>query len=192
MNALLNEPQRDALQELMNISMGQAANALARLIDTKITLSIPLIVSATPTEFIALLQTSEDNWFSRQSFLGQISGEVLTLLNKEGCGVIARSMDYDLPLTETSSRELVLELANILAGACLNGFSEQLSLTTRLNMPTLYFPVSDSIEPFRWGSTLLMEVEFRIDASQFDSKVVICLDEKSVDALLVNLNLLLE
>jgi chemotaxis protein CheC len=37
-----------------------------------------------------------------------------------------------------------------------------------------------------------MEVEFKIDSSQFDSKVVICLEEKSVDALLVNLNHLLE
>ena len=46
MSLLLSELQRDALQELMNISMGQAANALARLIDAKITLSIPKIVVA--------------------------------------------------------------------------------------------------------------------------------------------------
>ena len=32
----LSEDQRDALQELMNISMGQAANSLAHLIETKI------------------------------------------------------------------------------------------------------------------------------------------------------------
>ena len=31
----LSEDQRDALQELMNISMGQAANSLAHLIETK-------------------------------------------------------------------------------------------------------------------------------------------------------------
>ena len=32
----LDEEQRDALQELLNISMGQAANSLAQLIETKI------------------------------------------------------------------------------------------------------------------------------------------------------------
>lgn len=43
MNMLLSEEQRDALQELMNISMGQAANSLARLIEAKITLSIGFV-----------------------------------------------------------------------------------------------------------------------------------------------------
>ena len=37
----INEDERDALQEIMNISMGQAADALARLIQTKVSLSIP-------------------------------------------------------------------------------------------------------------------------------------------------------
>ena len=35
----LDEEQRDALQELLNISMGQAANSLAQLIETKIAVS---------------------------------------------------------------------------------------------------------------------------------------------------------
>ena len=39
----LDEEQRDALQELLNISMGQAANSLAQLIETKIDISIPKI-----------------------------------------------------------------------------------------------------------------------------------------------------
>ena len=44
----LSEDQRDALQELMNISMGQAANSLAHLIETKIGISIPNITAVTP------------------------------------------------------------------------------------------------------------------------------------------------
>ena len=51
MTVPLTEEQRDALQELMNISMGQAANALARLINAKITLSIPKIVLVSTGEF---------------------------------------------------------------------------------------------------------------------------------------------
>ena len=44
------EDQRDALQELMNISMGQAANSLAHLIETKIGISIPNITAVTPEQ----------------------------------------------------------------------------------------------------------------------------------------------
>ena len=44
--SLLSEDQRDALQEMMNISMGQAAKSLAQLIDTQINLSLPVISEA--------------------------------------------------------------------------------------------------------------------------------------------------
>lgn len=194
MNTLLNEDQRDALQELMNISMGQAANSLARLIETRITLSIPKIVTATPSEFAELLTDDNDNWFTRQSFMGSVNGEAITVLTKIGCEALAGAMGYDLPLCEVSAKELVLELANILAGACLTGFAEQLNLATKLNMPTLYLPAlkAASTEPLRWESTLLLEVEFSVDASMFDSKVIICLEPRSVQTLLNSIQLLLE
>ncbi|WP_423186304.1 chemotaxis protein CheC [Alishewanella sp. d11] len=194
MNALLNEEQRDALQELMNISMGQAANALARLIETRITLSIPKIVAATPAEFSALLSQNDACWFTRQSFMGTVNGEALTILTKDGCEALAEAMGYDLPLSEASGRELVLELANILAGACLSGFAEQLELAAKLNMPTLYTPevTNNGIDQFRWVSTLLLEVEFSVDCSKFDSKVIICLEPRSVETLLSSIQRLLE
>ncbi|MGL4746262.1 MAG: chemotaxis protein CheC, partial [Shewanella sp.] len=77
MNMLLSEEQRDALQELMNISMGQAANSLARLIEAKITLSIPKISDVTPEQFVSML-SDQTVWYTRQSFLGSIKGEVIS------------------------------------------------------------------------------------------------------------------
>jgi len=191
MNTLVSEEQRDALQELMNISMGRAANALARLVGAKVTLSIPRIVSVTPIEFAQML-TNTEVWYTRQSFLGQIRGEVLTVLSKTGCDSIGDLMDYEVPLDNDTLSELLLELANILAGACLSGFAEQLALSAKLNMPTLFFPQSQQVAQVHWASTLMMEVEFKVEASQFDSRVVICLEDRAVDTLLQSLNRLLE
>lgn len=191
MNHALGEQQRDALQELMNISMGQAANALARLIEAKITLSIPKISSVTPTEFVAIL-SSDDMWHTRQSFLGTVKGEVVALQSRLGCEVIAGLMEYQLPLSESTREELLLELSNILAGACLSGFAEQLSLTTKLSMPTIFTAGKLSADNYRWANTLLMEVEFKVESSQFDSKIVICLEEGSISTLLHRLDSLLE
>lgn len=191
MNALLSEEQRDALQELMNISMGRAANALARLIGAKVTLSIPKIVAVTPLQFSQMLQ-DDNGWYTRQSFLGGIRGEVLTILSKSGCDSIGNLMDYDIPLNKDALSELLLELANILAGACLSGFAEQLELNAKLSMPTLFFPSSQTNSQLHWASTLMMEVEFKVEASQFDSKVIICLEEIAVDTLLQAINRLLE
>lgn len=190
MNTLISAEQQDALQELMNISMGRAANALARLIGAKVTLSIPKIVAVTPVEFSRMLQT-DDVWYTRQSFLGQIRGEVLTILSKSGSDSIGAMMDYPLPLNNDALNELLLELANILAGACLSGFAEQLELNTKLNMPTLYFPAQQEAQ-LHWASTLMMEVEFKVEASQFDSRVVICFEYISIEAVLQTLTRLLE
>jgi chemotaxis protein CheC len=191
MNTLLNEDQRDALQELMNISMGQAANALARLIDAQITLSIPKIVVVSASEFHAIFQ-SDNYWFTRQSFLGLVKGEVLTLMAKAGTETMGGLLDYPVPLNETSQDELLLELANILAGACLNVFSSQLDLNTKLSMPTIFSEQMRKAETYRWISTLLMEVEFQLEATAFDSRVVICLEGQSVNVLIDKLNQLLE
>ncbi|QSX33186.1 chemotaxis protein CheC [Shewanella avicenniae] len=192
MKAHLGEDQRDVLQELMNISMGQAANELAKLIETKITLSIPHIVSVTPEEFARIFESTDVNWFTRQSFLGGLHGEVITLLSKDGADAIASLMDYDLPLDESATEELMLELANILAGACLKGFTEQLGLKANLSMPTSYFPTAEKTDQFRWDSALLMEVEFNVEQSEFRSNVLICLEEHSVQSLIERLNSLLE
>ncbi|SNY60339.1 chemotaxis protein CheC [Arsukibacterium tuosuense] len=191
MKTLLSEQQRDALQELMNISMGRAANALARLIGAKVTLSIPRIVAVTPQHFAQMLK-DKDVWYTRQSFLGHIGGEVLTVLSKTGCDSIGELMDYEVPLDNETLSELLLELANILAGACLSGFAEQLGLNAKLSMPTLFFPQNQQVVQVHWASTLMMEVEFKVEASQFDSRVVICLDEIAVGILLQALNRLLE
>lgn len=191
MSTLLSELQRDALQELMNISMGQAANALARLIEAKITLSIPKIVMVSAHEFQQMFVTDQ-YWFTRQSFLGSVKGEVLTLLARAGTEAIGELMDYVLPLDDRSRKELLLELANILAGACLNGFSSQLALHAKLSMPTIFQPDTRQAESFRWSSTLLLEVEFQLEGTAFDSRIVICLEGGSVEVLIGKLNELLE
>ncbi|MFN6970238.1 MAG: chemotaxis protein CheC [Rheinheimera sp.] len=191
MTVPLSEEQRDALQELMNISMGQAANALARLINAKITLSIPKIVLVSAGEFQRIFQSTE-HWFTRQSFVGLVKGEVLTLLAKDGTNTIGKLLDYQIPMDEVSQEELLLELANILAGACLNVFSAQLGLNTKLSMPTMFSSQMRQAESYRWISTLLLEVEFQLEATPFDSRVVICLEGQSVDTLISRLNQLLE
>lgn len=191
MKKLLSEEQRDALQELMNISMGQAANALALLINARVTLSIPVISAVTPKQFNAMFKQDE-LLYTRQSFLGSVKGEVLTLLSRDGSERLAALMDYPEPLEKEDYDELLLELANILAGACLGGFAEQLCLSTKLSMPTLFKPFLQDSPQYQWASTLLMEVEFKLACSNFDARVVICLGDSSITTLLEALNRLLE
>ncbi|MEP1446020.1 MAG: chemotaxis protein CheC [Paraglaciecola sp.] len=188
---LLTEDQRDALQEMMNISMGQAARSLAQLIDTQITLSIPTISEASPKDLVEIFSHGDVTWYARQSFLGQIKGEVLSLIGKNGCEALGELMDYEKPMSDTQTQELILELTNILSGACLSGLSEQLELKSHLNMPTLYSPnVSESVN-YGWDTALLVEVSFSIESFSFNARVVICLEENSIVTLKSSLDALI-
>ena len=189
--ALLTEDQRDALQEMMNISMGQAAKSLAQLIDTQITLSIPTISEASPNELLELLSHSDETWYARQSFLGQLKGEVLSLISKEGCDAMAEVMDYEKPLSDVNIQELILELTNILSGACLSGLSTQLELKSHLNMPTLFDSLANEKANYSWATVLLVEVCFSIESFSFNARVVICLEENSITTLKTSLDFLL-
>lgn len=176
----LDEEQRDALQELLNISMGQAANSLAQLIETKIDISIPKISAVTPTQLYGLLFETEGAFYTRQSFLGDVHGEVMSVLSQAGLTEVATLMDYEDPLSEEDIQEIILELCNILAGACLAGLSEQLELTTNLNMPTLFQPDKSNFDDLKWQHSLVMEVQFVIAISSFSMRVVFCLDDESL------------
>ena len=176
----LDEEQRDALQELLNISMGQAANSLAQLIETKIDISIPKISAVTPTQLDSLLFEAEGAFYTRQSFLGDVHGEVMSVLSQAGLSEVATLMDYDEPLSKEDIQEIILELCNILAGACLAGLSDQLELTTNLNMPTLFLPDKANFDELQWQHSLVMEVQFIIAISSFSMRVVFCLDDESL------------
>lgn len=188
----LDEEQRDALQELLNISMGQAANSLAQLIETKIDISIPTISAVTPYELYSLLFETTGAFYTRQSFLGDIHGEVMSVLSRSGLSEVAELMDYDEPLSKEDVQEIILELCNILAGACLAGLSEQLELTTNLNMPTLFVPDKTNFDALKWQHSLVMEVRFAIAISSFSMRVVFCLDDESLTRMKTTLDELLE
>ena len=187
----LDEEQRDALQELLNISMGQAANSLAQLIETKIDISIPKITSVTPSQLYTLLFETQNAFYTRQSFLGDVHGEVMSVLSQSGLNEVASLMEYDAPLSKEDIQEIILELSNILAGACLAGLSEQLELSTNLNMPTLFSPQKANFDELQWQHSLVMEVQFAIAISSFSMRVVFCLDDESLTRMKATLDELL-
>ncbi len=187
----LDEEQRDALQELLNISMGQAANSLAQLIETKIDISIPKITSVTPTQLYTLLFETQNAFYTRQSFLGDVHGEVMSVLSQSGLNEVASLMEYDAPLSKEDIQEIILELSNILAGACLAGLSEQLELSTNLNMPTLFSPQKANFDELQWQHSLVMEVQFAIAISSFSMRVVFFLDDESLTRMKATLDELL-
>jgi chemotaxis protein CheC len=186
---LLDEPTRsDALSELVNIGMGQAGDSLARLFNTFIHLSIPrleLVEPARVTSAIAALVGTPDPVVAvRQAFSSRIRGEAIAIYPAAGCDALADLVGY----SDVSSDELLLEISNILVGACVGALASQFSLALSFSPPSILgrAPVPELFETGQlpWNRALIAEVNFRVDERAFCCHLLTFWPDASIDVLL--------
>jgi chemotaxis protein CheC len=186
---LLDEPTRsDALSELVNIGMGQAGDSLARLFNTFIALSIPrleLVEPARVTSAIAgLVDTAGPVVAVRQAFSSRIRGEAIAIYPAAGCDALADLVGYP----DVSSDELLLEISNILVGACVGALASQFSLALSFSPPSILgcAPVTELFETGQlpWNRALIAEVNFRVDERAFCCHLLTFWPDASIDVLL--------
>lgn len=164
--------QRDALAELVNIGMGQAGDSLARLFDTFIALSIPRIELVQPTDVTAAIKMLvEEAAFGdagpviavRQAFSSRIRGEAIVIFAADGCEALGELVAYP----KMSPDELLLDVSNVLVGACVGGLAAQFALDLSFSPPSLLgrHATIDALldtSGLPWANALLAEVNFRI------------------------------
>ncbi|MBF9002746.1 MULTISPECIES: chemotaxis protein CheX [Vibrio] len=189
----LNADYQDTLKELLNISMGQAADKLARLLDLHVTLTVPDIKIASKEELDKLQQCESEYHFTRQSFYGGMSGELVTLLSKNGCKQIAADMTHDESEAEDNVfvDDCLLDISNILSGASLKGLCQQIELNIKIQPPSLFKPSVQTHRFTDWNTSILMEVSFIVEAAQFETKTIIFFANNGLDQVLVQLDDLL-
>lgn len=200
--AVLSTDQRDALQELTNIAMGQAGASLATLLDEFVDLSVPRIrvvaVVDLPSALAELVGKTNLVSAVRQSFQGYLHGEAIIIFGEPGCQALADLMGYEGELCENGENELLLDVANVLSGACLGGMMEQIRNFTEFNGPVeLSFSMpsvmarqvmaEQLIDPqkVQWSHALLLEVNFTIKDRNFIAHLTMLMPEGGVDKIRV-------
>jgi len=192
---------RDAYQEIANVAMGRAGVLLAHLLDTFVTLGIPHVNTLTPSELHMLIQQVEDNnQISAvcQGFIGYgVAGEVLLLFNDSSTKDIAELMKYDGEINEASQRELLMEVANILIGACLKGIAEQLDINFSQGQPLVlghHVTIADIIKrnAQHWKDILTIEINYSIENRDINCDLLLLFTEDSLDVLNERISYLIE
>ena len=140
--------EKDALQEIMNISFGQAAADLSDVINLFVTLSVPYIDVLSHDEVTRYIQeripdTSEVSMVT-QLFSGHFSGSSILLFpHGEGKKLLhlfnedlGESLNgYDVDVLE---RESLLEISNVIMGACISKIAEMLGDVVSYSPPRFY------------------------------------------------------
>src|SRR5690606_9504460 len=131
---------RDALREISNIAMGQAAALLARVLGVFVQLPIPQVNLFEVSELhMALVDAQRGERLSAicQGFIGDaIAGEALLLFHDSEIADMASLLGWQ-PEDDREVSEMLLDLASILIGACLSGIAQQIDVRFSQGHPQL-------------------------------------------------------
>lgn len=201
---LLTEDQRDCLQEITNVAMGQAGDRLARLLNVFVVLSIPQVSVLNPTDIAMTLQSlnrdSPDQIVHGvcQGFIGGgIAGEAMLIFHGTDFNDLAQLLKYDRVLDSQAENELLMDTANVLNGACLKGMAEQLDTHFSFGPPMLlgqHCNITDLLEhnTMRWKQALVIEINYAIENRQINCDLLLVIAEHSIAGLVEKINFLLD
>ena len=191
---------KDCIQEIANVAMGQAADLLARLLNVFVKLPIPNVNELEVSELVMALAVSENETYSAvcQGFIGSgISGEALLLFNDSSFADIAKLLNFKGELDRTIELELLMEIASILVGACINGIAQQLDTKFSQGHPVVlgqHVKVSELIKANakRWKKTLAIEITYEIENYNISCDLLMLFTEDSIDNLNKRLSYLMD
>jgi len=188
----LESDLRDCYQEIANVAMGRAGDLLARLLDVFVVLPIPNVNLIEVSELSMALSAVEVNESTSgicQGFIGAgVSGEALLILNDSSFQDVAKLMNYTQTLDEHSELELLMDMGNVLIGACLSGVSEQLDMNFSQGHPVVlgqHRKISELIatNSTRWRRTLAIEISYNIENYPIKCDLLLLFTEESMQTL---------
>lgn len=176
----LNNLQIDVLKEIGNIGAGNAATALAQLLNKRVDMDVPKIKILPFNEVNEVLGGADTlivGIFLQVS--GDIAGDMMLILKYDAAQVLVNILLGRPASTEVEFNDLELsalkEVGNILSGSYLLALSSLTNLTMQQSVPDIAIDMSGailSVPAIEFGkvgdSVLFIETEF----SEGESKVI--------------------
>ncbi len=193
--------RRDIYMEVANVSIGRAADALARHFDVFVQLPLPNVNIFEVSELHMALRDLADNVHVSgvcQGFSGEgIAGEALVLLTDSSVADLKKLMKVPADNEELEELELIMDVSNILVGSFLNGLGEQAEVRFFQSSPVLlgqHIPI-DSVIQSTAGSfkkTMTFEVSYNIEGSSIRCDLLFMFVDESLPLLDSKLAYLME
>lgn len=193
---ILDERQRDALSEVINIAFSRTANALSELTGDRILLDPPK-VDIVPIEEVSQKlggELSGEVATVHQIFTGPVAGDALLLLDYEGAvklsSLVSGEEEIDYTYLTPSLKEVLMEVGNILLNACLGMFGNLLQLHIAFSVPKIHLDELHSIldtliisqEELKYA--LIAVTKFKVKDSSIKGYLVIILGVSSLERLI--------
>lgn len=181
---VISDEEKEILQEIMNIAFGKAAADLAEVINIFVVLSVPYIKMLKAQELPEYLRSQVSDYdkisIVEQNFWGDFKGSAFLVFQASaGRELIAIFGDEETTGFETAAaleKETLMEVGNILIGACVGKLAELLKDTVTYSPPRVVTEntPNDAIPPSL----------FDAEASAIVLKTVFSFEERNVNGFL--------
>ncbi len=179
----------DAYREVTNVAMGQAASLLAKVLDSFVVMPIPNVSMIENTELqMAINSATARDYTSAvcQGFIGGgLAGEAMLLFSDSSYDDMAKLMHFDGEMDDTAEIELLMDLTNILIGACINGIADQFDIDLSVGHPTVlgrHLKNKDVLKKGnnKWKSTLAIDLQIAIENKNINANLLLLFTEDSI------------
>lgn len=190
---VLDELELDALTELVNLGISQAATSLAQMVQDEVTLSVPQVSLVSREEAIRTMAEREaSNLVAvHQVFEGDIVGRALLIFPEAKSLELVRAVvGGDLTFEEIVEleQEALAETGNIILNGCLATIANELKRSLKISLPEILHGDSETFfnlepPPPPGDSVLLIYINFAVRRRDINGYIAMLLDMPSIAAL---------
>ena len=169
--------------------MGAAGAALAKALGAFVQLAVPGVDVLDRRHVATLLDggswAEQEVEAVRQPFFGAFMGESVMVFDRHAHTELCDLLGYSPDSNVAERQEALLDMANVVIGACVNGIAEPLNEVISFAPPVRLGGRSD-IRGFLSGDQaslshgLVVNVDFKLEARAFLSRVLVFLPEHSI------------
>lgn len=195
----------DILEEMVNIGLGRSSAAVADLLDVFVTMSAPKILDISPNNILCYLTDeigiTEKVSMVRQIFRGDFCGEAIMIFPEWPESILINLADsfsdHSSLNCEIMQEEMLLELGNIILGACMGKIAELLDTMLSFSVPQIILKRStiSQLHSRNFGEErhiLVIENVLSIDEKKIKFYLFIIVNSKSLSWLYQTLDKSLE
>jgi len=193
----LDEIERDALTELVNIGVSRAAASLRKMAGQQVLLSVPSLEVVTRSAAATLIRERESGELVavRQDFSGVFSGQALLIFPESNSMALVRAVAGSTLSDEEAAEmedEALTETGNVVLNSCLATMANMLQRPLTMSLPqvmrgngTGLFELTVLGPPAEGGVVLFLYINFAINDRDIRGYIAMLMDLPSLQALRV-------
>lgn len=190
---LLDELERDALTELVNIGVSRAAANLRKMVGEQVLLSVPSVEVVTRQGATTLIQEREsgDLVAVRQGFEGVFSGRALLIFPQSNSMALVHAVTGGMLSTAEAADmedEALAETGNVVLNSCLATMANMLQRPLTMSLPEVIRGDGSQLfnlspEASDGGVVLFLYINFAINDRDIRGYIAMLMDLPSLQAL---------